>query len=233
MKSPIVRGKLASSDMVNGSMPRSSSSRATRMANPSESKPVSCRDRSSSSGGRVTCCSTAICCIAEIILNLVDMDCFAFSLNCENGMIERKYETIRSCPDLSRPLVNTMTAVKPRFREIQESDVEAIADLLTRGFVHRSREYWIRGLRRQSARSLPPDAPRYGYLMENDGKPAGCLLLIYSTKIIDGRAAICCNNSSWYVDPEFRNYAALFASMTQKRRDATYFNVTAAPPTGP
>ena len=32
MKSPIVRGKLASSDMVNGSMPRSSSSRATRMA---------------------------------------------------------------------------------------------------------------------------------------------------------------------------------------------------------
>jgi hypothetical protein len=148
-------------------------------------------------------------------------------------MIERKGELTPSSRDLSRPLVNTMTAVKPRFREIQESDLEAIADLLTRGFVHRSREYWIRGLRRQSARSLPPDAPRYGYLMENDGKPAGCLLLIYSTKIIDGRAAICCNNSSWYVDPEFRNYAALFASMTQKRKDVTYFNVTPATPTWP
>jgi hypothetical protein len=69
--------------------------------------------------------------------------------------------------------------------------------------------------------------------MENDGKPVGCLLLIYSTKMIDGQAAICCNVSSWYVDPEFRNYAALFASMTQKRKDVTYFNVTPALPTWP
>jgi len=126
-----------------------------------------------------------------------------------------------------------MPAVKPRFREIQESDLEAIADLLTRGFVHRSREYWMRGLRRQGARSLPPDVPRFGYLMESDGKPVGCLLLIYSTKTIDGTTTICCNNSSWYVDPEFRNYAALFASMTQKRKDVTYFNVTPATATWP
>jgi hypothetical protein len=126
-----------------------------------------------------------------------------------------------------------MPAVKPRFREIQESDVDAIADLLTRGFVHRSRQYWIRGLRRQGARSLPPDVPRFGYLMESDGKPVGCLLLIYSTKTIDGTTTICCNNSSWYVDPEFRNYAALFASMTQKRKDVTYFNVTPATATWP
>src|ERR1700733_8574335 len=126
-----------------------------------------------------------------------------------------------------------MPAVKPRFREIQESDLEAIADLLTRGFVHRSREYWMLGLRRQGARSLPPDAPRFGYLMESDGKPVGCLLLIYSTKTIDGQVITCCNVSSWYVDPEFRNYAALFASMTQKRKDITYFNVTPALATWP
>jgi hypothetical protein len=148
-------------------------------------------------------------------------------------MIERKGELTLSWRDLLRPLVNTMPAVKPRFREIQESDVEAIADLLTRGFVHRSRDYWMRGLRRQGARSLPQDAPRYGYLMENDGKPVGCLLLIYSTRMIDGQVTICCNVSSWYVDPEFRNHAALFASMTQKRKDVTYFNVTPAAPTWP
>src|SRR5579863_5397206 len=148
-------------------------------------------------------------------------------------MIERKDELTPRLRDLLRPLVNTMPAVQPRFREIQESDVEAIADLLTRGFVHRSRDYWLTGLRRQGARSLPPDVPRYGYLMESDGKPVGCLLLIYSTKMIDGEAVVCCNNSSWYVDPEFRNYAALFASMTQKRKDVTYFNVTPAEPTWP
>jgi hypothetical protein len=122
---------------------------------------------------------------------------------------------------------------KPRFREIVENDLDAIADLLTRGFVHRSRQYWMLGLRRQGARSLPLGAPRYGYLMESDGQPVGCLLLIYSTKMIDGQTTTCCNVSSWYVDPEFRNYAALFASMTQKRKDVSYFNVTPALPTWP
>jgi hypothetical protein len=126
-----------------------------------------------------------------------------------------------------------MPAAKPRIREISDNDVEAIADLLTRGFVHRPREYWLRGLRRQGTRSLPPEVPRYGYLLENEGVPVGCLLLIYSSKIIDGEIAACCNVSSWYVDPAFRNYAALFASMTQKRKDVTYFNVTPAAATWP
>src|SRR5579863_10506969 len=148
-------------------------------------------------------------------------------------MIERNCEITPSRCDLLRSLVNTMSAVKPRLREIQESDLEAIGDLLTRGFIHRSREYWMRGLRHQGSRSLPQDAPRYGYLLEHQGAPVGCLLLIYSTKIIDGETATCCNVSSWYVDPEFRNYAALFASMTQKRKDITYFNVTPAVTTWP
>lgn len=119
-----------------------------------------------------------------------------------------------------------MSNAKPRLREIQESDLEAIADLLTRGFVRRSRDYWMRGLRRQSTRSLPPETPRFGYLMESEGKPVGCLLLIYSTKMIGSRATTCCNVSSWYVDPDFRTYAALLASMTQRRNDVTYFNIT-------
>jgi hypothetical protein len=126
-----------------------------------------------------------------------------------------------------------MLAVKPRFREIHDSDLDAIGDLLTRGFVHRSRDYWMRGLHRQSTRSLPPDVPRYGYMLEHQGAPVGCLLLIHSSKIIDGESATCCNVSSWYVDPEFRNYAALFASMTQKRKDVTYSNVTPAAATWP
>jgi hypothetical protein len=126
-----------------------------------------------------------------------------------------------------------MLAVKPRIREISERDIDATADLLTRGFVYRSREYWMGGLRRQTTRALPPDTPRYGYLLENEGVPVGCLLLIYSTKIIDGETATCCNVSSWYVDPAFRNFASLFASMTQKRKDVVYINATPAHPTWP
>ena len=148
-------------------------------------------------------------------------------------MIERKCEITASFSDLLPPLVNTMLDVKPRFREIQESDLDAIGDLLTRGFVYRSREYWMRGLLRQGARSLPPGTPHYGYMLEHQGVPVGCLLLIYSNKVIDGESTICCNVSSWYVDPPFRNYAALFASMTQKRKDVTYLNVTPATATWP
>jgi len=126
-----------------------------------------------------------------------------------------------------------MLAVKPRIREILESDLDAIGDLLTRGFVHRKREYWLRGLRRQATRSLPSGVPRYGYLLEDQGAPVGCLLMVYSTKIIDGQTAFFCNLSSWYVEPAFRNFAALFASMSQKRKDVTYFNVTPAAATWP
>src|SRR4051795_8723730 len=59
--------------MVKGSTPVSSSRRATRMAKASESKPVSCRDRSSESSGSGTCCSLAICWIDSITLDLTDM----------------------------------------------------------------------------------------------------------------------------------------------------------------
>ena len=124
-------------------------------------------------------------------------------------------------------------SVKPRCRPIEEGDLDAVGDLLTRGFAFRSREYWMRGLHRQRSRPLPPGVPRYGYLMESDGGLVGCLLLIYSSKKLDGEAAIFCNLSSWYVDPAFRSYAALFASMAQKIEGVTYFNVTPDQPTWP
>ncbi len=148
-------------------------------------------------------------------------------------MIERKCQIKPYFPCSFPPLVNMMLAVKPHFREILESDLDAVGDLLTRGFVYRSRDYWMRGLHFQRARDLPPGVPRYGYLLEHQSAPVGCLLLIYASRIVDGEAALRCNVSSWYVDPAFRNYAALFASMTQKRKDVTYLNVTPAAATWP
>jgi hypothetical protein len=148
-------------------------------------------------------------------------------------MIEQKYEVTSPFEDIFSFIGKPMLAVKPRIREILESDLDAIGDLLTRGFVYRKREYWLRGLRRQATRSLPSGVPRYGYLLENQGVPVGCLLQVYSTRIVDGEAVLFCNLSSWYVDPAYRNFAAMFASMSQKRRDVTYFNVTPAAATWP
>jgi hypothetical protein len=115
-----------------------------------------------------------------------------------------------------------------RCREIIESDVDDIADLLTRGFVGRSRDYWIQGLRRQAFRPVPEGHPRFGYMLDNEGLLVGVLLLIYTTRN-DGEAiAIHCNLSSWYVEPAFRNYTPLLTKIAQRHKDVTYLNISPA-----
>ena len=80
-------------------------------------------------------------------------------------------------------------AQKLRCREISEADLDAVADLLTRGFVGRSRDYWMAGLRRQAAREVPEGYPRFGYMLDSNGSPVGVLLLLY-TRADRGRRAV-------------------------------------------
>jgi len=123
-----------------------------------------------------------------------------------------------------------VTQLKPliRCREIFASDIDAIADLLTRGFVTRPRDYWMQGLRRQAAREVPHGYPRFGYMLDHDGAPVGVLLLLYSARSDGGEAAIYCNLSSWYVEPAFRNYAPMLTSVAQRLKEVTYFNISPA-----
>ncbi|MCK1714592.1 MULTISPECIES: acyl-CoA acyltransferase [unclassified Bradyrhizobium] len=126
-----------------------------------------------------------------------------------------------------------MIHTKVRCREITESDVEAIADLLTRGFVGRSRNYWIQGLRRQAFRPVPEGYPRFGYMLDNEGAPVGVLLLIYAMRKDGEETAIQCNLSSWYVEPAYRNYAPLLTKIAQRHKEVTYLNISPAPWTWP
>jgi hypothetical protein len=115
-----------------------------------------------------------------------------------------------------------------RCREIVASDIDAVADLLTRGFVGRPRDYWTQGLRRQAAREVPPSYPRFGYMLDHEGAPVGILLLLYSARGKDEATSIYCNLSSWYVEPRFRNYAPMLTSIGQRRKEVTYFNISPA-----
>ncbi len=126
-----------------------------------------------------------------------------------------------------------MIHTKVRCREIRESDVDAVADLLTRGFVGRSREYWIQGLRRQAFRSMPEGYPRFGYMLDDDGAAVGVLLLIYTERKHGEETAIQCNLSSWYVDPAYRNYAPLLTKIAQRHKHVTYLNISPATQTWP
>jgi hypothetical protein len=119
-----------------------------------------------------------------------------------------------------------------RCREISEADIEAVAELLARGF-GRSLEYWLQGLHRQTVREVPQGYPRFGYMLDSGGVPVGALLLLYGLKSEAGETTIYCNLSSWYVEPAFRNYAPLLTKIAQKNKEVTYINISAATRTWP
>lgn len=128
-----------------------------------------------------------------------------------------------------------MTALKPgiRCREIGEADIDRVADLLARGFAGRSRDYWIKGLRRQAARDVPQGYPRFGYMLDNDGTAVGVLLLLYSLRDSDGEMTVHCNLSSWYVEPAYRHSAPMLTKIAQRHSEVTYFNISPATWTWP
>src|ERR1700694_4365057 len=115
---------------------------------------------------------------------------------------------------------------KVRCRPIADGDLDALADLLTRGCSpRRTRAFWRDALRRLQTRAVPNDTPRYGYLLENDGAPVGALLLIFAST--PGSGEVRANVSSWYVDPTF------LSPQAPKLKKITYLNISAAPHTLP
>lgn len=118
-------------------------------------------------------------------------------------------------------------------RQICDSDLDEVADLLVSGFPIRHKDYWAAGFARLSARPPLGDYPRYGYLLESDGVVAGVVLMIFSECRIAERTYIRCNMSSWHVAPKFQSYAALMVSSALRRQDVTYINVSPAPHTRP
>jgi hypothetical protein len=122
---------------------------------------------------------------------------------------------------------------KIRSRQINEHDLESVADLLTRGFKIRRREYWRGALAKLTTHPTPPGLPRYGYLLECSGAPVGVVLLIFSSIPKGATVSIRCNVSSWYVEPDFRNQAALLISHALRHKHVTYLNASPAMNTRP
>jgi hypothetical protein len=135
-------------------------------------------------------------------------------------------------------MVNTglISGPKIRCRRIEDADADHVIDLLTRGFApRRPRRFWEHVISCLATRAVPADAPRYGYLLENDGAAVGAILQIFSTSQPGGAATATtrCNVSSWYVDPAFRSYAPLLVSQALKRKGVTYLNISSIPHTRP
>jgi hypothetical protein len=124
-------------------------------------------------------------------------------------------------------------ALKIRVREIAEIDIEGVTDLLTRGFPERGRQFWAKVLACLARHPVPPNLPKFGYLLENGGTPVGVILLIFSQIPNGSSHAIRCNVSSWYVEPSYRSYASFLTAKALSHKDVTYLNITPAPHTQP
>jgi hypothetical protein len=121
-----------------------------------------------------------------------------------------------------------------RCREIGTADVDEIVGLLTAGFrAVTSRMFWVRALERLAEHPTPAGFPKYGYLLESDGRPVGVILLIFTNLHAEEKVSVRCNVSSWYVEPTFRTYGSLLIARALKRRDVTFLNATPARNTWP
>src|ERR1700739_2903210 len=99
------------------------------------------------------------------------------------------------------------TAHRVRFRQISDSDVNDVVELLTRSFApRRSRPFWQDVMARLAAHATPPGAPRYGYMLDNGKAPVSTVLMVSSTT---AAGEVRSNVSSWCVDPAYRSYASL------------------------
>ena len=118
-------------------------------------------------------------------------------------------------------------------REIRVCDLDATADLLTRGFRDRDRRFWVRALHRLTEHPTPRGFAKYGYLLEQRGVPKGVLLLIFSSIAAEAEQGIRGCTSSWYIEPDYRAYASLLAAYALRHRSVTYVNITPDPRTWP
>jgi len=120
---------------------------------------------------------------------------------------------------------------KVRCRLIADGDLEAISELLARGFEGRPQSYFRQGLNRLAVREVPEGFPRFGYMLEAEGRAVGAVLLAFSSRSSAENPR--CNICSWYVEPAHRMHAAMLSSMALKHKQVTYLNVTPAANTWP
>ena len=120
-----------------------------------------------------------------------------------------------------------------RCRQIGADDLGRVGDLLAEAFAVRARAQWARVLERMTAHPTPDGYPKYGYVLESEGRLVGMLLVMFTRIEHAGAVFVRGNVSSWHVAPEFRSFAGLLTSHVAKHREATLVNVSPGAHTWP
>jgi len=106
-------------------------------------------------------------------------------------------------------------------RLIGEADLPAIAKLLAFNVAGRNFSWWRAGLARLALHQPPEGYPRFGYMLEAEGRPVGVHLLICSSQ----PGGVRCNASSWFVREEFRPFATMLMLRATRQLRGAYVNL--------
>lgn len=120
-----------------------------------------------------------------------------------------------------------------RARVINPADLEQLALLLPRGYPNRSSDYFRTIFGRLSDHAAPSPFPKYGYLLESGGTAVGALLVIYSTTVVGQEMRVRGNFAYWYVEPQYRSFAALLPKLALAHKDVTFLNLSSGRHTRP
>jgi hypothetical protein len=117
--------------------------------------------------------------------------------------------------------------IKPTIRAIELADIPAVARLLHRRFMA---DVPVATIERVIRHDWPVERPNYGYLMEANGTPVGCILAAYSEREVRGRREFFCNVGTWYVEPAYRAFSlALSTKLLKQERPCTFTALTPNP----
>lgn len=110
-------------------------------------------------------------------------------------------------------------------RQIVESDLHALSEMLTDGFRIHPRAFWSESLARIAARPAIAGMPRIGYVLETDCGLVGVILMLSTRR----NGHIVCNLSSWYVDRAYRRpHATSLPTMATSVDGPLYLNTSPA-----
>jgi hypothetical protein len=128
---------------------------------------------------------------------------------------------------LLRVTVEPQQISRVHCRPIADSDLNALADLLSRGFPATRRSTWTNGFARWQQLPTVEGMPRFGYLLDGGVGPVGVILLISSRR--GDRVMV--NLSSWYVEPGWRAHSTMLIGLATKLKHVTYLDASPAPHT--
>jgi hypothetical protein len=142
-----------------------------------------------------------------------------------------KPATLVSPGSASNPAIRKASPQGTRCRQISGDDVDAITDLLNEGFPRLPRQHWVAALEVLGTRAIPEGVPRYGFMLESDGRAVGVLLVIVSQVLQGETTKMRTNGSAWYVQPNFRTHANVLLDRSMRLPSETYLNIFPAPHT--